>query len=285
MSKEFNKLYDSEYFQIYKSNKKSKYPYEYYYRLIKFTGYKLLIEDDVHEYKSDEFPFKLFTCSVGFLFVHGKNTNIPILPISNYKSYKTESMDLSNDFINTNFNVIMNIKPGFLCNPKCTNSYTTGFNLTAKTKSSKDLILNEFKKIQTIKNINDWVEFIKTKCPYDVHFQELINENSFKKQITEKDYEIKYDIKDIDEINIIKNIEDTFEDMNQIVKIYDNYENIVDRIKQACDDKKIKYKSSFTKAKKHIKYSKPKDELKWIELKYSDLLKCGLEYTLLDFIS
>ena len=101
---------------------------------------------------------------------------------------------------------------------------------------------------------------------------------------------IDYDIHDVNEIKIVKIIENTFEDMNQIIKILDNYNNIVDKIKNECDKHKIKYSSS-----EEIKYNKLKYKgelknmryrgIKWIELKYSDLLKLNIEYSLIDFIS
>jgi len=294
-----NKLYDSPFVQIYQDSKKvrNNEQYEYIYKYLNSDN------NDVQIYKSEQFPHNLILSgiSAGFLFVHN-NADIPILPDIECKDYKTNLKCLSNGFIkdskvinknNEKYNVVMNVRPAYNCHPNCINDYTIGLHINTNIikLNEKNEIIKHFMEIQPkFKNIKEWKNYIYSTCPIKIHFMNNINDKTFSKNITEKDMSIDYDIHDVDEINIVKIIENTFEDMNQMVKIFDNYNNIVNRIKNECDKLNIKYNSSENVKHKRLKY---KGELKnmryngikWIELKYSDLLKCNIKYLLTDFIS
>jgi len=227
-------------------------------------------------------------------------------------------------------NVVISARPGNNCHPNCFNNVIVGYLIETDDDSSENSSGNkndEIKNINTtfirnkndkdkenilkiskfdfnipelvkkfkdaqlkLKDVKDFINFISKNCPVNIHYLKEITDSTFKKEITEKDIYYDYDIHSIYEIEIIKRIEEQFEDLNQIVKIYDNYNNIVDRIENKCKDMKIKYSSSeelkYKKLKKKGKeINKREFGIKWIELKYSDLLKLNLEYSLTDFIS
>ena len=289
------KLYDSEFLQVYKFKNLSyqkNYKYEYYYRLIDFSTRSLKIRDKINVYLSNTFPYELIHYSCGFLFISSKVKKNELLkfPKSDFKMYKTELKDLSNQFIGTKYNLILKIKPALDCNPKCSNDLILGYNINEENVNdviNKSEILKQFRKLQTIKNFNELINYIKSNCPISLHPSTEIDEDSFKKQISEKDYAVEFDIKDSNEIRLIYEIEHIFEDLNQIVRVYNNYNDIYHRIKSKCDELKLEYKTAESSKPKHIKYSSDKDlgVVDWIELKYSDLEKCKLTYTLTDFIS
>ena len=89
-----------------------------------------------------------------------------------------------------------------------------------------------------------------------------------KKEITFEDISIYYDIHSEFEMDIIKNIESTFENLNQVVLIRQTYNNLVEQIVSKCKSKKIKYKL----------------EPEGVKLKYSDLLKLDITYLITDFV-
>ena len=290
-----NKVYDSKFVQIYieKGNFKKSERYEYIYKYLNSNT------EDVQIYKSYQFPYNLLNISTGFLFAHSvgkEKIEIPSLPDYNYDDYKTNLKCLSNGFINQkDINTVMKIRPSKNCHPNCINDFIIGLNINISNEKEKQINKNElfkhFVEIQEkFKSIKEWKQYIYKYCPTNIHFAENINNETFKKKLTEKDMAIDYDIHDANEIEIIREIENTFEDMDQLVKILDNYNNIVDRIKNECDKHKIKYTSSEEVKHKKLKYKgKTKNEryrgLKWIELKYSDLMKLNITYKLTDFIS
>ena len=302
---ELIKIYETQFVQIYqnlntnknksfkgqnqKKNKNSKNDkYEYIYRYLNSSS------DNIQFYKSNQFPYNLLTISTGFLFINSnEQADIPTLPNIEYKDYKTNLKCLSNGFINQkDINTVMEIRPGKNCHPNCVNSYTIGLKIEIQEfKIDKVSILKKFIEIQpSFKNINEWKSYIYQNCPTHIHFTEKINNDTFNKKISENDMYVDYDIHDENEIKIIQIIENTFENMNQTVKIFDNYNNIVDRIRKECDIQKIKYSSSENIKHKKLKYkgeikNMRYQGIKWIELKYSDLLKCNIKYTLTDFIS
>ena len=291
------KEYDSMFLQIYRDTnltskskvKKNKNSYEYIYRYNNDLNH-------IHIYKSNIFPHNLLTITNGFMFI-SKTTDLPILPDFPLKDYKTNITCLSNAFINQKINVAIQLRPSYECNPKCVNDCIIGFDIPENDKDIENFnfesnkIIEKFKSIQEkFKNTNEWKKYIIDNCPSNIHFCKKINDETFKKDITENDIAYDYDIHSIKEIEIIKKIEETFEDFNQIIKIYDNYNNIVDKIETACKKLKIKYISSEEVKLKNVKYNgKEKNNrdfgIKWIELSYKDLLKCGLKYSLTDFLS
>ena len=284
-----NKVYETKFVQIYMDSSKSKKneQYEYIYRYINSEI------QDVQIYKSDQFPYNLLTISTGFLFVHN-NADVPILPNDDYNDYKTNIRCISNGFINKkDINTVLNFRPSKGCHPNCMKNYMIGLNIQLGINKLENIneMYKHFIEIQPkFKNLKEWKKYICENCPSKIHYMETINDKTFQKKITENDIIVDYDIHDVHEIEIIKIIENTFENMNQTIKIFDNYNNIVDRIKNECDKKKIKYTSSENTKHTKLKY-KGKLKLnrfkgiKWIELKYSDLLKCDIKYLLTDFIS
>ena len=291
------KEYDSMFLQIYRDTnltskskiKKNKNSYEYIYRYNNDLNH-------IHIYKSNIFPHNLLTITNGFMFI-SKTTDLPILPDFPLKDYKTNITCLSNAFINQKINVAIQLRPSYECNPKCVNDCIIGFDIPENDKDIENFnfesnkIVEKFKSIQEkFKNTNEWKKYIIDNCPSNIHFCKKINDETFKKDVTENDIAYDYDIHSIKEIEIIKKIEETFEDFNQIIKIYDNYNNIVDKIETACKKLKIKYTSSEEVKLKNVKYNgKEKNGrdfgIKWIEISYKDLLKCGLKYSLTDFLS
>lgn len=281
------KVFDSTYLQMYKDNisklskKDTKYEYVYVYMNSKDTSVKIL--------ESDNFPFNILNITAGFMFIHGESTDVPIIDDTKNKVYKTCEKCMSNAFINSDYSIIINAVPGENCNPNVINSFMCGY------KSTKDIskndLLKEFSKVQVnFKNVKEWKDYIYKECPWNIHFTKTIKDSTFKDKITHDDMYIEYDIHSEDEIKIIYEIEHIFEDLNQIVRVYDNYNNIVKRITEKCDELNIKYKRSDELKYKKLKY-KGKDKtlsndgLLWIELKYSDLEKCKLKYMLTDYIS
>lgn len=279
----FIKAFESKYLQIYKSDKSQKNKYEYIYTYLNSK------DNSVKILKSNSFPFNLLSITAGFMFVYGKNTDIPVLSDINDVIYKTMPVCMSNAFINNDYEIIINAIPSNNCNPNVTNSFMCGY------KSVKDIDKNELLKnfinVQNkFKNVNEWKDYIIKNCPWNVKFNKNIDDNSFKKNIDYNDMFIQYDIHSTNEIKIIYDIEHIFEDLNQTIRVYDNYNNIVDRLIKECDKRKINYIKSDTIKHKKLKYkgddkTLSENGLKWIELKYSDLEKCKLEYKLTDFIS
>ena len=290
-----NKVYESKHIQIYKENGKFKEceRYEYIYKYLTTND---SFAKNIQVYKSCQFPYNLLSISTGFLFVHdvGKQSaEIPALPDDEYEDYKTNLKCLSNGFIDQkDINTVMNVRPSMNCHPNCINDYTITLNIKLDdSKIDKTKIFNRFAEIQEkFKNVKDWKKYIYNNCPSHIHFAKTITNETFKKKISLSDMSIDYDIHDVNEIEIIKIIEHTFEDMNQTVRILDNYNHIFDRIKKECDKNNIKYSSSEEIKHKRLKYKgEPKNlrykGIKWIELKYSDLMKLNITYKLTDFIS
>jgi len=288
----FKLKYESPRIQIYEETGKFKDDerYEYIYR---FSNPNIT---EIQVYKSFQFPYNLMSVSTGFLFVHStKNGDaaIPTLPDEEYKDYKTNLKCLSNGFINRDINVVMKLRPAKYCHPNCVKDFVVGLNISPKSSSelNKKELFKHFKSLQPkFKNAKEWKKYIYENCPTHIHFAKGIDDSTFEKGVSESDMAVDYDIHDVNEFEIVKMVEKEFENMNQLVKIFDNYNNIVSRIQKACDEHKINYSTSEESKYKKLKYKgKVRNQringVKWIELKYSDLIKLGLEYKLSDFIS
>lgn len=281
------KVYESPHLQIYvdhalKHSSKNKY-YTYIYRY--------LDNDKINMYESDYFPHDLLNVSVGYLFTT-VDAEIPMLPTFRVHDYPTNFVNLSNAFVgNKTADTAIRVRPGYHCHPSCTTDFTMVFELSSAQSIPKDDIINQYISVQpSFKNVCEWKEWIYDNCPIQIQYPKVISNKTIKEPITAADMAIDYDIHSPNEFEIVCLIERTFENMNQTVRVLDNYNHIVKRIIKACDKLNIKYTSSETPKHTKLKYKhKPNNNrlygIKWVSLKYSDLLKCGIEYSLTDFIS
>lgn len=80
-----------------------------------------------------------------------------------------------------------------------------------------------------------------------VHFQKVISENTIKRcSVNTNDLFIEYDFRAKSyekEEEFIRSIEDNFENLNEEIIIYNDYNDILPRMKKELDKKKLKYKT------------------------------------------
>lgn len=292
MTNDFEKIF-SGYIQIYLNNiskqTKQNKKYLYVYRILSDN-----MEDansKIKIYEGDIFPEYLTLSTTGYMFVKSsqktkKEIKIPILPEIELNQYKTNFVDFNTFFTpEVEANVMIKLTPAnynknnlIETNPSIVDEYNYLLNLDKNTK----IDINELKtnwindvKFKKITTPLKWFEFIKHNCPINFqtnmvyNYYSNINGNTFKKDLSFDDVCVFYDIKSIDEFEIMKNIETEFENPNQLVIFHETYNNKLDDVIKKCDDKKIKYK-------KINDYS--------IELKWNDLNDLNLEWVITDFI-
>lgn len=263
------KLFEEKYFQIYATDIKTDPSKQY--ELIEYNPQANQI---LHAYSQSFF----MNTGFGFMFIHNGINKLP-------KDFKFKSTPINTNktefgYVPSNnfYELSMLVSGSVHCNPKITNGIYLHFKKFAK--FNKSALLNDFIKHQKlIKTFDDWYHFIQNQCPFYINYAEDINK-SLTKPITYDDIFIRYNIKSKNEIEIIKWIESTFEDLNQEVKIYDSYSGLMNKVKDACDKKHIKY----TIHGSNLKY-KSKKNVTYLTIKFSDLNKLGLTYELLDFVS
>lgn len=256
----FIKSYDSGRLQVYtcyKSGMESNY--RFVYRL----------GDKVRIYDSDVFPIHLVLSSHGFLFLKNEKVNLPMLPKSNDKYYKTQITDLNKYFIGQDNNVVLGITGYKNCSPKIVYMQFRSYNLTKKDKIDKNNILEDFIDHQPgINTPSEWFDMICRECP-GVNYAKKIDSESFAKKITESDIQILYDIRDKDEMSIIENIESQFEKQSQSVDIYDDYNSVVETVTKKCSELNVPYKINKNGS---------------VRLKFSDVNRLGIKWKLTNFI-
>lgn len=216
----------------------------------------------------------------GFILIRRSTKNkLKFQPLSQSKfsdslireitEYKTNFVYQPNAFINTKHKIVLNCRPKF-------NSYPNlNTNIIIKTNTiNVDKIVKQFIKHQVeVKSIKQFINYLQTYCPYKVHYKQVIKAEDFKHKITIDDMVIDYDIHATNEIDLVYAIEEAFESFNITVKIHNNYNQIIYRIKEECDRLGLDYILST------------KSDIPFIELNYSDLNKCDIKYTLTDFMN
>lgn len=288
----FEKIH-SGYIQIYinniwketKQNKKYLYIYKHNVDSANYETNKQLDEKkDIHIYESDDFPEYLVLSTRGYMFIKkgSKKKEIPILPEFPINEYKTNFIDFNNKFNkNLNTNTFIKLSPYISfgeTHPKLIIEHDYLLYIDQNNHLQTNEILKQFKikneKID-INNSKQWFEYIKKNCPFNsifnlpFNYYSEIDDNVFKKEPTINDVCIFYDIKSKNEYKIIQEIETTFEDKKQKVIFHETYNNKLNDVINKCNEMKIKYT-------KKNEYS--------IELKWSDLNKLGLKWTITDFI-
>lgn len=128
------------------------------------------------------------------------------------------------------------------------------------------------------KCLSEWIDKIVHELPIcelsgmPMRFPKVIKPEMLKvKKIDLSNMFVGYDIraKNYDEeANIIKGIEDAFEDKNRIVRVYDSYNGLLDRMVKALKAKEMNYEL-------HEDY---------LEVRVKDLKNLDLEYKITDFI-
>lgn len=228
--------------------------------------------------KSDRLPsFSLDT--KGFILVRRSAKNKPKFLKPNFTKstnliidrteYKTNFVYQPNAFINTKRKIVLN------CKPKLNSYPNVNTSVMIKTDTiDADKILKQFIKHQVeVKSIKQFINYLIKYCPYHVHYKLNIKPEDFKHKITVEDMIIDYDIHATNEIELVYMIEEAFESFDVTVKIHNNYNQIIYRIKDECDRLGLDYVLST------------KSDIPFIELNYNDLNKCNIEYTLTDFMN
>lgn len=258
----FKKILDRTFVQAYYADK------------VKLNKQFLLIyktaDNEVKSIEADVIPIQLFTICYGFLFVKDQKTKFPLIAkFERVPSYKTNYANLESYFINnSDSNTIIKVTGSNKCSPRITDDMISGFNFTKDDFLDKHKLIESFiNKQKKLESPEDWFNYVCKTCP-PYNYADMINDASFKKEITFEDISIYYDIHSEFEMDIIKNIESTFENLNQVVLIRQTYNNLVEQIVSKCRSKKIKYKL----------------EPEGVKLKYSDLLKLDITYLITDFV-
>lgn len=230
--------------------------------------------DEIKRYSSNDFPEFLALINSGYLFTTSKK--IPMISEHNSTLYKTNFENLSEHFIgNKDSDIILKIIPYINSNPKFVKeliyNLKDGFD-------KKDIIKEINKDAKTFgpTDIKTWYNYILNHCPMYVkdnfklpyNFMPKFNNENFSKKITEKDISIMYDIHSENELNIVQDIESTFENLNQVVILHGTYDKPISFFIEKLNEHKIKYKF----------------ENDTIKLKYNGLMKLGLSYELIDFL-
>ena len=213
-------------------------------------------------------------------------TKIPILPDIDINQHKTNFCDF-NTFFNSEVDANTMIKITPSCYNKKQNIETNPiivdeYNYLMKLDKNTALDMTKLRKnwLDDVKKNNittslKWFEYIKHNCPINscigfvYNYYSNINNSTFKKDISFDDICVYYDIKSIDEFDIMKNIETNFENPNQLITFFETYNNKLELVIKECDNKKIKYKKINDQS---------------IELKWCDLNKLGLKWEITDFI-
>lgn len=264
MTKYFEKVYQNPKNQIYVQHGD----------ILKFDMNFIYIyinnENKIEEMVSNEFPLLEFSQFKGFLFAKKKSL-IPTLPDSFINNFKTNIKNLNYQFTNQKFDIVLKFTGYLGCSPRINNDAFYGFTYDKFLNISEKEInkmYNDFFKMQTIKSIDEWVKHIREKCPYNVNYCKKIDENAFKNEIYKSDIMIEYDIRHDDEITLIKKVEEIFEDKDEVVLVLNDFNDTLEKI------------TKIVSKRDDIVAIRDKDKLL---IKYNDLLKLGLSWSLENF--
>jgi hypothetical protein len=220
----------------------------------------------IYRYSSNTFPMDLFLQRGGYLFTKVKADKKHLKKLISIEKtpQKTVFVNLT-DFFKPNYNGYMILERDVNCNPRFNTSIEIPMKFNCRTTIDKNYLLHQLRKIQRpVKSAVDWFEDICAHGDYSL-YPTTITDESFKKPITYDDIIVLYDIHDKNEIDYVKIIERTFEDLNQKVKIYRTYDGLYDAI-----------------VGKKLKTEKITDE--YLTIKFSELLKLKLEFTIGSFM-
>lgn len=264
MGKYLEKIYQNNNNQIYVSHNN-------YIHLE--TNYLYIYRDEsneINEIVSEDFPYMEFSTFKGYLFCkHEKD--IPILPTSFLNIFKTNIKNMNNKFTDKSQDIIIKLTGFRNCSPKINKNIYFGYSYSNFMKLTNEDVLKmykEFYKSQSIKNITEWFEYIRKKCPYDIKYKIKISDDDFNKKLTENDIMVEYDIRHKDEISLIKKVENLFDDNDSMIIILNDFHNTLEKIAKLVSDRK------------DITAYKGKNKL---AIKYSDLLKLNLDWTIENF--
>lgn len=226
--------------------------------------------DEIKEMQSFEFPLMEFVQYRGFIFVKD-NKRIPTPPSSFLDIFKTNIKNLNTQFNDKTYEIVLKLSGFRNCSPKINSNVHFGFSHDRFMKLTGDDVQKMYKaffKSQTLKNINEFYDFIKECCPYDVNYKTKITDADFKTELTEDDVKIEYDIRHPDEIGLIKKVEELFDDRDSTIILLNDFCNTLEKVEKlvAKRDDIIAYKSKNKLA-----------------IKYSDLMKLGLKWTIENF--
>lgn len=225
--------------------------------------------DEVEEIISNEFPLMEFVQFKGFLFTTVKK--IPMLPTSFMNIFKTNIKNLNNQFTDKKHEIVLKLSGFRRCSPRINTNVYFGFTYSRFmniTEQDVSKMYNEFIKSQTLTSIKDWFKYIRKVCPYDINYKNKITNQDFKEPITVDDIKIEYDIRHPKEIELIKKIEDTFDDKDSTIIILNDYNNTLDKI------------TKLVAKRNDIVAYRDTDKL---AIKYSDLLKLNLDWSIENF--
>lgn len=227
-------------------------------------------KNKIEQLISDEFPFMEFFQYKGFIFVK-EHKKIPLLPSSILNIFKTNIKNLNNQFTNKKYDIVLKFTGYKSCSPKINNNIYFGFSYDEFMNISDNDVkkmYNEFYKSQTLKNISEWFEYICENCPYEINYANEIKQEDFKKNISKNDVMIEYDIRHPKEIELIKKVEQIFDDNNSMIILFNDFHNTLDKI------------TDIISKRDDITAYRDKNKL---TIKYSDLLKLNLTWTIENF--
>ena len=161
-------------------------------------------------------------------------------------------------------------------------SHKNGISKTISEKLLKLLNTN----LSTYKNMQEWIERVVDTCPLDVEgdpikFPDEITMKDINEDVKHDDIFVMYDYRptkssksrktDYDYENLLEtSIEDAFEDPELPIKVFDNYNGILERMKKECDSQRIEYK-----------YDKKNN---CIVIAFKNLRKLKMTYDMTDFL-
>lgn len=227
-------------------------------------------KNEVEQLISNEFPLLEFSEFKGFLFCKNEK-HIPVLPNIFMDIFKTNCKNLNNQFINKKHDIVLKLSGFKSCSPKINNELFYGFtydNFLQLTTKDVEKMYSEFYKAQTLKSVDDWLKYIKEKCPWDINYANKISEESFKKDILPCDVKIEYDIRHADELSLIKKVEELFENDDELVLILNDFNDILEKI------------TKLVEKRKDITAYRDKNKLL---IKYGDLKKLNLQWSIENF--
>lgn len=230
-----------------------------------------VIDNEVVTVKLNSLP-SISVDTKGFILIRRSAKNKPKFPdnlIKDVVEYKTNFVYQPNAFINTKHKIVLNCRPKFNSYPNLNTSVMIKTDTINVNKILKQFISHQVE----VKSIKQFISYLKKCCPYQIHYKLEIRPEDFKHKITLDDIIIDYDIHATNEIELVYMIEEAFESFDITVKIRNNYNQIIYRIKDECDRLGLDYILCT------------KSDIPFIELNYNDLNKCNIKYTLTDFMN
>lgn len=263
---------------------------------------------------TDKFPLEQVYSQVGYLFVNGvKNTvnkyvnRLPRIEAFDQDNRRTHYVNLSKYFDDTT-SVVIKCSPVKYMSPKMLHEIVLRIS-EEPIKKIESMYQHIVESINTnfehtgVTTVNKWIEYICQNCPVDsitglpFRYEEIINNDTFKSgKLTVEDIKNKlsicYDMRidkqltgKVKELGIVKAIE-KYEDQNQMVVFYNNYNNRIKEVKQKMKEKGLQYYPvdvrKLVNKNPHLKDLDPTDIA--IRLQWNDLNSLGIKWKITDFL-